>query len=235
MTIDLNCDVGERDDIKEDRILGLVSSANVCCGAHAGTPELLERTLRLAKHHGVVCGAHPSYPDRENFGRVELALPPAEIEATVEEQIRSLAAIAASVGVELAHVKPHGALYNTATRNESVAAAIARGVARWSRSVILVGMARTRMLEVWSGMGFRVAAEAFADRAYELDGSLRSRSKPGALITDPFLAAERAVGIARRGEVQTICTHSDTPGAEWIVASVRARLEQEGILIAPLK
>jgi len=234
MTIDLNCDMGERDDIKEDRILALISSASVACGAHAGTPALIERTLRLAKHHGVVCGAHPSYPDRENFGRVEMALSSDEIEATVEEQIRALAAIAANVGVELAHVKPHGALYNVATRNEFVARAIARGVARWSRSVILVGLARTPMLEVWSEMGFPVAAEAFADRAYQPDGTLRPRSQPGALITDPMKAAEHAVTLARRGDIQTICTHGDTPGAEWIVASVRARLEQEGIIVAAM-
>ena len=234
MTIDLNCDVGERDDIKEDRILGLVSSANVSCGTHAGTPELLERTLRLAAHHGVACGAHPSYPDRQNFGRVEMALSSDEIEATVEEQIRALAAIAARAGVELGHVKPHGALYNVAARNEFVAGAIARGVARWSRSVVLFGLAGSRMLEVWNELGFRVAAEAFADRAYEPDGTLRPRSRPGALITDPIRAAEQAVKLARRGDIQTICVHGDTPGAEWIVASIRARLEREEIVVAGL-
>ena len=235
MTIDLNCDMGERDDVPEDRILALISSANVACGGHAGSPETMERTLRLARRHGVACGAHPGYPDRENFGRVEMALDAAQIETTVEEQIRALAAIAAKAGVELAHVKPHGALYNIAARNAWIAEAIARGVARWSRSVVLVGLARSRMLEVWSGMGFSVAAEGFADRAYEVDGTLRARSRPGALITDPMKAAEQAVTLARRGDIQTICTHGDTPGAEWIVASVRARLEQEGILIAPLK
>ncbi len=235
MIIDLNCDMGERDDIEEGRIMALITSASVACGAHAGTPAIMERTLRLARHHGVVCGAHPGYPDRENFGRVEMALSSTEIEATVEEQIRALAAIAEKVGVELAHVKPHGALYNVAARNEFVARAIARGVARWSRAVVLVGLARSRMLEVWSETGFRVAAEAFADRAYEPDGTLRPRSKPGALIADPMRAAEQAVALARRGDIQTICTHGDTPGAEWIVASVRARLEQERILICSLK
>jgi UPF0271 protein len=235
MTIDLNCDVGERDDIKEDRILGVVSSANVCCGAHAGSPELIERTLRLARQRGVACGAHPSYPDRENFGRNRMALSSDEIEATVEEQVRALAAIAAEVGVELVHVKPHGALYNAAVRDTMIAQAIARGVARWSRSVILVGLAGAPVLDVWREMGFRVAAEAFADRAYEPDGTLRPRSKPGALITDPMAAAAQAVALARRGDIQTICVHGDTPGAEWIAASVRARLEQEGIVVAALR
>jgi UPF0271 protein len=235
MTIDLNCDMGEWDDIPEDRILALISSANVACGAHAGSPEIMERTLRLARRHGVACGAHPGYPDRLNFGRVEMALDAGQIEATVVEQIRALAVVAAKVGVELAHVKPHGALYNVAARNAWVAEAIARGVARWSRSVVLVGLARSRMLEVWSGMGFSVAAEAFADRAYEPDGTLRPRSRPGALITDRLEAGEQAVRLALRGDVQTICTHSDTPGAEEIVAAVRARLEGEGIVISPLR
>ncbi|MBI4877018.1 MAG: LamB/YcsF family protein [Acidobacteria bacterium] len=231
MTMDLNSDMGERDDIREDRILALVSSANVSCGAHAGTPATLKRTLRMAKHHGVVCGAHPSYPDRENFGRVEMPLSLEEIEAAVERQIRDLAAIAAEAGVELAHVKPHGALYNIAARSESIARAIARGVARWSRSVTLVGLARSHMIGAWNEMGFPVAAEAFADRAYESNGSLRPRSSSGALITDPIQAAEQALALARRGDIQTLCIHSDTPGAEWIAASVRARLEQEGIVV----
>lgn len=231
MTMDLNCDMGERDDIQEDRILALVTSANVSCGAHAGTTELLERTLRLAKRHGVACGAHPSYPDRQNFGRVEMLLSSGEIEDTVEKQVRELAAIAAGVGVELAHVKPHGALYNVAARHDPVARAIARGVARWNRSVTLVGLARSRMLAAWSEMGFAVAAEAFADRAYESDGSLRPRSRPGALITDPLQAAEQAFVLARRGDIQTLCVHGDTPGAEWIAACVRARLEQEGMVV----
>lgn len=234
MTIDLNCDVGEREGVREEHILALVSSANVACGAHAGSPETMERTLRLAKRHGVVCGAHPSYPDRENFGRVEMALAPEELEAAVERQLRALAEVAARVGVELAHVKPHGALYNVAARNEFVAASVARGVARWRRDVVLVGLARSRMLNVWSGMGFAVAAEGFADRAYESDGALRARSKPGALITEPLAAAEQALRLARRGDIRTICVHGDTPGAEWIVGAVRARLEQEGIPVAPL-
>jgi UPF0271 protein len=234
MTIDLNCDMGERDDIPEDRIMALISSANVACGAHAGNAEMMERTLRLARRHGVACGAHPGYPDRENFGRVEMALDAGQIEAAVEEQIRALAGVAAKVGVELVHVKPHGALYNVAARKAWVAEAVARGVARWSRSVVLVGLARSRMLEVWSGMGFSVAAEAFADRAYEADGTLRARSKPGAVITDPIEAGEQALTLALRGDIQTICTHGDTPGAEGIVAAVRARLEGEGILIGPL-
>lgn len=235
MTIDLNCDMGEREDIAEERLLPLISSANVSCGAHAGTVELLERTLRLARRHGVACGAHPSYPDRAGFGRVSMTLSGAEIEAEVERQVRLLAELASKAGVELGHVKPHGALYNDAARSEEIAAAVAGGVARWSREVVLVGLAGMPVLEVWRRMSFRVAAEAFADRAYEPDGSLRPRSRPGALIVDPAAAAEQALALARRGDIQTLCIHSDTPGAERMLAAVRARLEGKGMRIAPVK
>lgn len=234
MTIDLNCDMGEREDIDQSRLLKLVSSANVSCGAHAGTPELLERTLRLAKQHGVACGAHPSYPDRANFGRLSMALSGEEIEQTVAEQVITLAAQAANLGIELTHVKPHGALYNDAARDRAVAEAVARGVARWSRQVVLVGLAGKPVLEVWRKMGFRVAAEAFADRAYEPDGSLRSRNRAGALIEDPRLAAEQALKLVLGGGVQTLCIHGDTPAAEEILTVVRRRLEGEGIRIGPL-
>ena len=233
MTIDLNCDMGEREDVDEARLLALVSSANVSCGAHAGTPELLERTLRLAKRHGVACGAHPGYPDRPNFGRLTMALSEEEIAATVEAQVRALAELAARLGVELKHVKPHGALYNDAARNAEVAAAIARGVARWNPEALLVGLAGMPVLGVWRQMGFRVAAEAFADRAYESDGSLRPRSRPGALIEEPEQAAAQALGLARRGDIQTLCIHGDTQGAESILTAVRARLEGAGITIGP--
>lgn len=234
MTIDLNCDMGEREDIDEARLLKLVSSANVSCGVHAGTPELLERTLRLAKQHGVACGAHPSYPDRANFGRLSMALSGEEIERTVAGQVTDLAAQAASLGIELTHVKPHGALYNDAARDRAVAEAVARGVARWSRQAVLVGLAGKPVLDVWRGMGFRVAAEAFADRAYEPDGSLRPRNQAGAIIEDPMLAAEQALKLVLDGGVQTLCIHGDTPGAEEILAAVRRRLEGEGIRIGPL-
>lgn len=234
MTIDLNCDMGEREDIAGERLLQLVSSANVSCGAHAGTPELLERTLRLAKRYGVACGAHPSYPDRANFGRLSMALSGGEIEAAVEEQVRALARLAAGLEIELSHVKPHGALYNDAARNTEVAEAVARGVAKWSRKVVLVGLAGMPVLDTWRAMGFRVAAEAFADRAYESDGSLRPRNKPGALIQDPAQAALQALELARRGGIQTLCIHGDTPGAEKILEAVRSRLEEAGIRVQPL-
>lgn len=234
MTIDLNCDMGEREDIAEDRLLALVTSANVSCGAHAGSPALLERTLRLAGSLAVACGAHPSYPDPANFGRLSMPLTPAEIEATVADQVRSLAQLAASLGVELRHVKPHGALYNDAARHPAIAAAVGRGVARVSRQFILVGLRGMAALDTWRELGFTVAAEAFADRAYLPDGSLMPRHLPGALLQSPEAAAAQALSLARLPDVQTLCIHGDTPGAETLLRAVRARLLDAGFSLAPL-
>lgn len=234
MTIDINCDMGEREDIEEGRLLPLVTSANVSCGAHAGSPALLERTLRQAKLCGVACGAHPSYPDAAHFGRLSMPLSTEEIEDTVASQVISLARLASSLGVELRHVKPHGALYNDAARNPAIAVAIARGVARFSRHLILVGLRGMPALDIWRGLGFAVAAEAFADRAYLPDGTLMPRSQPGALIESPTGAAAQAFALARQGDIQTLCIHGDTPGAEALLSAVRSHLIASGFSIAPL-
>jgi UPF0271 protein len=171
--IDLNCDMGELEDAAiEEALMPHITSANVACGEHAGSDEIMARTVRLALRHGVAVGAHPGYPDRANFGRVELALTAAEIADTVFAQIQRLQ----RTGATLAHVKPHGALYNVAAKKPEVAAAIADGVARWNPAAVLVGLAGSKALDVWRERGFRVAAEAFADRRYEADGSLRPRS-----------------------------------------------------------
>ena len=218
MHVDLNCDLGELSDTAlEEALMRQVTSANIACGGHAGDEETMRRTVVLAHRYSVHIGAHPGYPDRAGFGRVELPLTAAEIAETVEEQVRRLAAI-----TDIGHVKPHGALYNVAAGNEGVARAIADGVALFSREVTLVGLAGSRMLEVWRSMGFRVAAEAFADRRYETDGSLRPRRFADALITDPAAAAEQAVRLA--ASAQTICVHSDTPGSVAIAAAVRSAL-----------
>jgi UPF0271 protein len=231
MTIDLNCDMGELADAPEELLMPLVSSANVACGAHAGDAATMERTIHLAMRHGVAVGAHPGYPDKENFGRIELAMTPEEIEGSVYAQIMALESVAKALGCTLRHVKPHGALYNVAARDRSVAMAIAAGAGRWNEAVTLVGLAGSLMLEVWRGAGFRVLAEAFADRAYEPDGTLRSRRLPGALITDPAQVAEQALRIARSGSAQTICIHGDTPQAVEIARAVRERLVREGVAI----
>lgn len=233
MTIDLNSDMGELEDSAlERRILAHVTSANVACGGHAGDEATMERTVRMAVEAGVAVGAHPGYPDRANFGRVEMTLASGELERTVYEQIAALAAVAERSGARIAHVKPHGALYNVAAKNTAVAQSIARAAARWSRETVLVGLAGSRMVAAWRAMGFAVAEEAFADRRYEPDGSLRPRRLAGALLTDPAEAAAQAVRLAPRAH--TLCIHSDTPGAPEIAAAVRKALRGAGVEVAAL-
>jgi 5-oxoprolinase (ATP-hydrolysing) subunit A len=249
--MDLNADVGERPralrDGSEEALLQVVTSANVACGGHAGDAETMAATLSLAVRLGVAAGAHPGYPDRAGFGRASLGMGPGEIEASVFEQVHALAEVAAWAGCTLGHVKPHGALYNDAARDPAVAAAIARGVARWSRDVVLVGLAGSAMLRVFASHGFAVAAEGFADRAYERDGSLRARTLPGAVIAVPGRAAAQALRIAREGvatgfdgrdvpvRARTLCVHSDTPGAAGIASAVRDALVGAGIRVEPLR
>jgi UPF0271 protein len=203
----------------------------------------MKTTVEQALRWKLAIGAHPGYPDRENFGRLELKLAPQEIAASVFEQIRALAEVADRCGARLVHVKPHGALYNQAVRNHELAEAIAQGVARWSRDVVLVGLAGSSMLGVFQEAGFAVAAEAFADRRYEPDGTLRPRKFEDALIRNPEEAAWQALGIAERGlviasdgsevsvDAQTLCIHGDTPGAPEIAAAVAQTLREAGIVI----
>jgi 5-oxoprolinase (ATP-hydrolysing) subunit A len=225
MKIDLNCDMGELEDAThEAALMQYISSANIACGAHAGDDAIMERTARLALERGVRIGAHPGYPDRENFGRLEIPMNAAEIEATVLQQIQRLDAIVRRLGGEIVHVKPHGALYNVAVRNAEVARAIGAGVARWNAQTPIFGLAGSPMLQVWRDMNLPVAAEAFADRRYEPDGSLRSRKFPDALITDPAAAAAQAVRLAREGIAETICVHGDTPGSVEILRACREAL-----------
>ena len=235
MTIDLNSDMGElADGSIEEGLMRHVTSANVACGAHAGDEATMRRTVELARKLGVAVGAHPGYPDRANFGRIQMAMTADEIARTVFEQIKLLLDV---TGAELTHVKPHGELYNVAVKNSAVAEAIAEGVARWSRDTVLVGLGGpggAAMLDIWRARGFRVAAEGFADRRYEPDGSLRPRRFPDALIKDPAAAAEQAVRLARGGRIQTLCIHSDTPGSVQIAEAVAGALRAEGITLKPL-
>ncbi len=229
MTIDLNCDLGEMEDAAlEARLMEHVTSANIACGGHAGDEGMMERTVRLALERGVNIGAHPGYPDRANFGRLEIPMSEDEIEDTVAWQIGRLEAVAGRQGATIVHVKPHGALYNVAARNRVVARAIGTAVQNWKPQALLFGLAGSPMLDVWREMGLRVAAEGFADRRYEADGTLRSRQFADALITDPDAAAAQAVRLAREGGVQTICVHGDTPGAVNILRACRLALQSCG-------
>lgn len=225
MKIDINCDMGElADAAHEAALMEHITSANIACGGHAGDDEIMERTARLALARGVRIGAHPGYPDRANFGRVEMPMGAEEIAQTVHAQIARLDAVVRRVGGEIVHVKPHGALYNVAVRNREVAAAIAEGVKRWNPRTVVFGLAGSPMLDLWRELGLNVAAEAFADRRYEPDGTLRPRKFADALITDPRVAAAQALRLAREGVAQTICVHGDTPGAVEILKACREAL-----------
>jgi UPF0271 protein len=225
MKIDLNCDMGELDDAAhEAALMAYITSANIACGGHAGDAQTMERTSRLALERGVRIGAHPGYPDRENFGRLEIEMTGEAIAETVYAQIARLDEVVRRLGGTIVHVKPHGALYNVAVRNGEVARAIAEGAARWNPRTTLFGLAGSPMLDVWRTMGMAVAGEAFADRRYEADGTLRSRKFADALITDPAAAASQALRFAREGLAETICVHGDTPGSVAILKACREAL-----------
>src|ERR1019366_2334989 len=225
MIIDLNCDMGELEDAAhEAALMEYITSANIACGGHAGDEATMERTVRLALKRKIHIGAHPGYPDRANFGRIEMAMTVEEIERTVCVQIERLDAVVRRLGGAIVHVKPHGALYNVAVRHADVARAIAQGAARWNPRTTLFGLAGSPMLDVWRAMGMAVAREAFADRRYESDGTLRSRPFPDALIPDPREAAAQALRFARLGLAETICVHGDTPGSVEILKSCRQAL-----------
>jgi len=248
--IDLNCDMGELPqaiaDGTQEALMPSFTSINIACGGHAGDAQTMQTTIEQALRWNLSIGAHPGYPDRANFGRAELSLSPEAIADSVYQQVRALAEIAARNHVSLTHVKPHGALYNQAVNNRQLANAIATGVAKWKTDIVLVGLAGSPMLDVFREAGFPVAAEAFADRRYEPDATLRSRKHEDALIHDPAEAGRQALSIVEQGIVvtrdgskvtvsaQTICIHGDTPGAVQIAATVAQTLRQADIRLAPL-
>jgi UPF0271 protein len=247
MYIDLNADLGEsfgRWTLGNDgELMKSITSANVACGYHAGDPGVMRQTARLARTAGVAIGAHPAFPDLAGFGRRNMAASPREVEDFVLYQLGALAAIAAAEGVRLQHVKPHGALYNMAICDRPLSDAIARAVAAFDPSLILFGLPGTELLKAGEAAGLRIAAEGFADRSYEPDGSLTPRSRPGAVIESAHEVIGRTVRMAREGvvratdgsdipmRVQTICTHGDTPGAHELARQLRAGLVAAGIAV----
>jgi UPF0271 protein len=249
--IDLNADVGESFGAwhmgADAELLAFVSSVNVACGFHAGDPQVMDRTVGLAVRAGVAVGAHPGYHDLRGFGRRAIAAEPAEVEADVIYQVGALAAFAAAHGTRLTHVKPHGALYNQAATDPVLARAIARGVARAGRELVMVGLAGSRaMREAAASQGLRFAAEAFVDRRYLADGTLQSRRVPGSVLSDPAAAAAQAVRLVREGvvecadgtevavEAETFCLHGDQPAALAVARAVRAALEEAGVPVQAL-
>jgi UPF0271 protein len=249
-SIDLNADLGESPEALANgadfEIMRYITSANVACGGHAGDEDTMRRTVNAAKELNVAVGAHPSYPDRQNFGRLELTMPPVDLEKSIREQIASLRRVADQFGLRLVHVKPHGALYHATNRDRDTALALGRAVQAIDPQLIIVGQAGAPAVEVWREMGLRTASEAFADRRYEPDGSLRKRSLPGALLETPERAAQQALDIVLRSRVvasdgselplvaDTICMHSDTPGAAAIAREVNQQLKAAGVRVTVL-
>ena len=249
--IDLNADVGEAFGVwsmgEDATLFAHVTSVNVACGFHAGDPAVIDRTVAGAVRAGVAIGAHPGYFDLRGFGRRELRLPASEVEADVLYQVGALQAFARAHGVPLTHVKPHGALYNQAADDEGLARAIASGVARASRELVLVGLAGSlAMRQAAADSGLRFAGEAFVDRAYDARGRLVPRSQPGAVTSDPAVAAaaalrlacERAVvavdGRELAVEADTLCLHGDNPRAVDVARAVREALEGGGVSVLAL-
>lgn len=251
LAIDLNCDVGESfgpwpmgDDVA---LIPQMTSVNIACGAHAGDPIVMRRTVELALQHGVAIGAHPGYPDLQGFGRRAMALSPREVEAWMLAQIGALFGVARAAGATLQHVKPHGALYNAAADDPQLAKAIAGAVRDFDPDLILVARANSLQVRVGQELGLQVAEEAFIDRGYDAQGRLLPRNHPDALITDPQVAASRAINLIQRGGLttgdgtwlsmrpHTLCVHSDTAGAAEVARQVRTALAGSNVQIQPLR
>ncbi len=242
MNIDLNADLGEG-CASDAALLQLVSSANIACGFHAGDAQTMLASVREALKNGVAIGAHPSFPDRENFGRTAMTLPPETVYAQTLYQIGALAAIARAEGGVMRHVKPHGMLYNQAAKDPQLADAIASAVHACDPSLILVGLAGSELIRAGEHYGLTTRQEVFADRGYQADGSLVPRTQPGALVEDEEHALAQTLGMVESGRVksitgewanvvaQTVCIHGDGEHALAFARRLRAAFEERSIRI----
>ena len=236
MNIDINSDMGEMSSLLSDgtyeKLMDHVTSINVACGGHAGDEDMMVDMVFMANKKAVNVGAHPSYPDKENFGRIDIHMDTNELLDTVRKQIQLLVDISADNGVTLSHVKPHGALYNRAVIDEDIAQTIGEAIIQVDPLLKVMGLAGSKMLSVFGDLGLDIMAEAFADRTYEPDGTLRNRKFNDALITDPNQAAQQTLAIINGYvvsvdgtevpiEAQTLCIHSDTPNAVFIAEAVK--------------
>ncbi len=244
-TVDLNADLAEGYGVWElgddDAMLGIVTSANLACGFHAGNPIGLARTCRTAASRGVAIGAQVGYFDLAGFGRRRIEVAPAELTADVVYQIGALQALARAAGSTLGYVKPHGALYNTIITDREQARAVAAAVNSVDPGLPVLGLAGSVFFDEAGRLGLRTVAEAFADRAYRPDGTLVPRSEPGAVLHDPDEIAERVLSMVTTGQVtagdgsvidvavESVCVHGDSPGATVIAAAVRKRLVDAGV------
>jgi UPF0271 protein len=250
-TLDLNCDMGESFGAwtmgQDEALLGLVTSANIACGFHAGDPATMLRTVRLAAARGVAVGAHPSLPDLQGFGRRVMSITPEEARGLILYQVGALAAFAKAAGTRLRHVKPHGALYNMAARDRALAEAIAGAVRDLDPTLILVGLSGSELIRAGRDLRLNCASEVFADRGYEADGTLSPRGEPGAMITDEESAVARVLRMVREGRVMsrtgadvliqadTVCIHGDQPKALAFACRLRQTLESAGVELCALQ
>lgn len=245
--IDLNSDLGESFGQwqmgNDEAILPVVSSANVACGFHAGSPEGILKTLKAAKENGVAVGAHVGYPDLVGFGRRNMDISSSELTADVIYQIGALKGLAAAAGTDVLYVKPHGALYNTIAHDKRQATAVIDAIKAIDSKLILVALAGSPLIGWAQESGLNVVAEAFADRAYNSDGTLVSRKQAASVLHDPKIVAERMLQLVQEGGVVSIdgqftpidagsiCVHGDSPGALEMAQQVRLILEKQGIEI----
>lgn len=249
MQIDMNSDLGESFGNyrlgMDEEVLPLVTSANVACGFHAGDPDVMRRTVALAQAAGTAIGAHPGLPDLVGFGRRTLAVSPDEAYSMVVYQVGALQAFVRAAGGRLQHVKPHGALYNMAAKDDALAGAVAQAVHDVDDRLILYGLAGSALIRAAEQIGLRSAAEVYADRSYQEDGSLTPRSQPGAMITDADTAVQQVLSMVERQEVRTLsgpiipiqadtlCIHGDGAEALLFVQRIRKALQEYGVHIVP--
>jgi UPF0271 protein len=246
LKIDINCDLGESYGAfkmgNDEKIMPHITSANIACGFHAGDPITMAHTIDLAKKYGVAVGAHPSYPDLLGFGRREMRLTFEEIKNYTIYQVSALQGFAKIAGLNLQHVKPHGALYNTAVKDEETSKGMVNAVKALDESLIIFAPPKSALAEIATDAGLRVAYEFFADRAYNADGTLVSRKQPNSIITKPSIVLERTLKVIREGEVlaangetitlgkvHTICVHGDTPTAIKLTEILKKELVKSGV------
>ena len=249
-TIDLNCDMGESFGAytigADEAVMASISSANVACGFHGGDPVVMRRTVRLARDHGVAVGAHPGFPDLVGFGRREMRISPQEVEDLVLYQIGALAAVAKSEGLRLAHVKPHGALYNMAAQDRPLAQAIAQAVKDFDPRLVLFGLSGSELVRAGEQAGLKTASEVFADRTYQPDGSLTPRTQADAMIHDGEASIVQVKRMIEEGKVKslggpdvvvradTLCIHGDEPNAVDFAKRIRQALDADGVRVAAI-
>ena len=246
LTTDIGEGLGRWSLGDDDALLEIVTSANIACGFHGGDPGIMRRTCALSVKNGVAIGAQVSYRDLHGFGRRYIAMPGDELRDDLLYQIGALDAFCRAAGVRMQHIKAHGALYNRSVKDEATAEAIAAAVKTYDPGLLFVALPGSTLARAGEAAGLTVAREGFADRAYSPDASLAPRRLPGAVIHEPEVAAERAVRLVLEGkltaidgteldlEIDTLCLHSDTPGAVAIARAIRRRFDEAGITVRPM-